>query len=58
MYKEGIHTAIFDCEVRKRSKRLGNTGNRSNRTVPYLVKPRFAYRRYRLLPVVTMLVPS
>ena len=37
MYEEGIHTAIFDCEVRKRSKRLGNTGNRSNRTVPYRI---------------------
>jgi len=33
----------------------GKTGNRSNRTVPYLVKLWFAYR---LLPVVTMLVPN
>ena len=37
MYNEGIHTTIFDCEVRKRSKRFGNTGNRSNRTVPYRI---------------------
>ena len=44
------------CEVRYLNKG-GKTGNRSNRTVPYHIwlKPWFSYR---LLPVVTILVPT
>jgi hypothetical protein len=35
MCKEGIDTVIFDCEVRKGSKRLGSSGNHGNHTISY-----------------------